>query len=173
MIKQHHSSIIIIYYFTQLAFIYFLHIRVPISLDYYYIYQSTMGHSYMRQSPSRPGSLSYSFMSSFSLLQVVYFSSWGSHGNSLLFFLLVSSRVHNNLVEVNFFFYQGFCGPVTVSHTSGPPLTAACPPCAGDPRTGCSTPGGVSQEQNRRGESPPSTCWPCFFWCSPDRKSVV
>ena len=36
-------------------------------------------------------------------------------------------------------------------------------------RTGRSTTGGVSQEQSRKAESSPSTCWSCFSWCNPGR----
>jgi len=33
--------------------------------------------------------------------------------------------------------------------SSGPTPTAPCPCCVGSPRTGCGTPGGVSQQQSR------------------------
>lgn len=34
-----------------------------------------------------------------------------------------------------------------------------------DPRAGCSTPGEVSKDQRRGGESPLWICLSCFFWC--------
>lgn len=37
---------------------------------------------------------------------------------------------------------------------------------AEDPRTGCSTPGDVSEGQRIRAQSRPLTCWPHCFWCS-------
>ena len=48
-----------------------------------------------------------------------------------------------------------------------PAPTAPCLSCAGGSRAGCRTPGGVSREQSRGAESPPLTCWPRCFWCSP------
>ena len=51
--------------------------------------------------------------------------------------------------------------------SSGPAPTAPGLPCAGGSRAGHRTPGGVSPERNRGAESPPSTCWPCCWWCSP------
>jgi len=51
--------------------------------------------------------------------------------------------------------------------SSGPSPAGPCPSCAGSSRAGCSTPGEVSLERNREAKSPPSTCWPHFFWCSP------
>ena len=50
------------------------------------------------------------------------------------------------------------------SSGSGP--TGSRLSCAQGSRVGCRTPGGVLPEQNRGAESPPSTCWPHFFWCS-------
>jgi len=44
------------------------------------------------------------------------------------------------------------------SWSSGHTPTTPCPSCVGGSRTGRSTPGGVSQEQSRGAESPPSTC---------------
>jgi len=51
--------------------------------------------------------------------------------------------------------------------SSGPAPTGPCLSCAEGSRAGRRTPGGVSPEQSRRAESPPSTCWPRFFWRSP------
>ena len=51
--------------------------------------------------------------------------------------------------------------------SSGPAPTGPCLSCAGGSRAGCKTPAGVSQVQSRGVESPPSTCWPHCFWCSP------
>ncbi|XP_065717538.1 CMP-N-acetylneuraminate-poly-alpha-2,8-sialyltransferase isoform X1 [Patagioenas fasciata] len=47
--------------------------------------------------------------------------------------------------------------------SSGPSPTDPCISCAEGSRAGCRTPGGVSPEQNRGPESPPSTCWPYSF----------
>jgi len=44
--------------------------------------------------------------------------------------------------------------------SSGPAPTHPCPSYVGGPRAGRRTPGGVSQEQSKGAESPPSTCWP-------------
>jgi len=51
--------------------------------------------------------------------------------------------------------------------SSGPAPTVPCVFCAEGSRAGHRTPGGVSPEQSRGTESPPSTCWPLCFWCSP------
>lgn len=50
---------------------------------------------------------------------------------------------------------------------SEPAPTGSHPSYIGGHRTGQSTPGGVSPEQGRRAESPPSACWPHCFWYSP------
>lgn len=47
--------------------------------------------------------------------------------------------------------------------SSGFAATAPCPLSVGDPRTGCSSLGGVSQAQSRGGESPASACCPDPF----------
>ena len=54
-------------------------------------------------------------------------------------------------------------------HFCGPPLDLfqhPCLSCARGSRAGCRTSGGVSPEQSRGAESPPSPCWPRCFWCS-------
>lgn len=51
-----------------------------------------------------------------------------------------------------------FCGPLLTHSTRSMGVF-----CAEDPRAGCSSPGGVSQEQSRGGESPPLTCWLLLF----------
>ena len=51
--------------------------------------------------------------------------------------------------------------------SSGPAPTGPCVSCAGHPRAGCRTPGGVSQKQSRERESPLSTFWLRCFLCSP------
>jgi len=51
--------------------------------------------------------------------------------------------------------------------SSGPTPTYPCPSYTGGSRAGRSTPGGVSWGWSKGAESPPSTCWPLFSWCSP------
>jgi len=48
----------------------------------------------------------------------------------------------------------------------GPAPTGPCLSCAEGSRAGRRTPSGVSPEQNRGAESPPSHCWPCCWGCS-------
>jgi len=50
--------------------------------------------------------------------------------------------------------------------SSGPAPTG--PSCAEGSRAGCRTPGEVSSEQSRVPESPPLTCWPRCWGCSPE-----
>ena len=51
--------------------------------------------------------------------------------------------------------------------SSGRTPTHSCPSYAGGSRAGRSTPSGVSPEQSKGAETPPSTYWSRFSWCSP------
>lgn len=48
--------------------------------------------------------------------------------------------------------------------SSGLIPTGPCLFCTGDPRAGCNIPDW--SQQSREVESPPLTCWPCYFSCS-------
>jgi len=52
--------------------------------------------------------------------------------------------------------------------SSGPAPTAPCLSHTEGSRARCRTPGKVSLEQSRGTESPPLTCWPCCWGCSPE-----
>ena len=51
--------------------------------------------------------------------------------------------------------------------SSGSAPAGLCPSFAEGSRAGCRIPGGLSPERSRGAESPPSTCWPRCFRCSP------
>ena len=51
--------------------------------------------------------------------------------------------------------------------SSGCSLTGPHLSCTEDFTPRHSMPGEVSPAQSRGAESPPSICWPCYFWCSP------
>jgi len=56
--------------------------------------------------------------------------------------------------------------PLTITITGHYP-TGLCLSCTEDSTSRCSTPCEVSPAQSRRAGSPPSPCWPLFFWRSP------